>query len=565
MADHPDRFITDRRTFIRVLGLGTLSVPILAACGGATPASTTATSAGGAATTAATTTTSTTPPTGPVKGGELVIVTGDGVGGTFASSASLGPHAVAHRQFLWGLYGESNGYELVPTLAEGYEVSPDGLTHTFRIREGLTFHDGSPLTAREVVQNLEMYFDPASPLRDQAGIYLQVILFFGFPTPETMFRAEAVDDLTVVIRAPEPRPDLRGAMTSLYIYNPRILEAHVDTYGTDPDLLAQVGSGPFRLTSFDPGKSVEFERVDGFFEEAYLDRLRIQLVPDAAARFLALQSGDAQAAYALSNPDWNAVANDPDTWAVHVGKLDTNVFLSLNLDLEPAWADERVRKAVAYATNREAYVEAFWGKGLAEPSGIIALAPGSDSRALPDVAPPPYDPDKARQLLVEAGYGDGLELTVADPTAFTNVPELKAMLEAMAADLAQVGVDLKINIVDPGSWIPATAENDCSVVPYGNGPGVEPAVASLYFNRSPRQYATPTTDEWRAMVVEARTALDLEDSYATLRRLMTASAEAMAGVPIAFAGVGIASRANVRDLGVYHAGIASHHTAWIEA
>lgn len=556
----------DRRTFIRILGLGTLSIPVLAACGEVATTTTAGatTTPGAPGTTAATSTTATTAPMGPTKGGELVIVTGDGVGGTFASSASLGPHAVAHRQFLWGLYGQDNDYNLVPALAEDYQVSSDGLTHTFRIREGLTFHDGSPLTAHEVAQNLEMYFNPESPLRDQAGIYLQVILFFGFPTPETMFRAESVDDLTVEVTAPEPRPDLRGAMTSLYIYNPRVVEANVDTYGTNPDLLAQVGSGPFKVTAFDPGKSVEFARVDGFFEEAYLDRLRIQLVPDAAARFLALQSGDAQAAYALSNPDWNAVIGDPEKWATHVGKLDTNVFLSLNLDKEPAWADERVRKAVAYATNRETYVKAFWGEGLAEAAGIVALAPGSDPRALPDVAPPPYDPDKARQLLAEAGYGDGLELTIANPTSFTNVPELKAMLEAMAADLADVGIDLKINIVDPGSWIPATAENDCSVVPYGNGPGVEPAVASLYFNRSPAQYATPTTDEWRAQIVEARTALDVEKSYAILSQMLADASEAMAGVPIAFAGVGIASQANVHDLGVYQAGIASHHRAWIE-
>ena len=563
MGDHPERFEIDRRRFIQLLGLGSLGIPILASCSsGPTPAPST-TGAAASSTTAAAS--STTAPTGPAKGGQLVIVTGDGVGGTFASSASLGPHTVAHRQFLWTLYRETNDYTIAPGLAEDYEVSPDGLTHTFRLRDGLTFHDGSPLTAREVAENLEMYFDPASPLRDEAGIYLQVILFFGFPTDETKFVAEAVDDLTVVVRAPEPRPDLRGAMTNLYIYNPRVVEAHLDTYGTDVDLLAQVGSGPFRVTAFDPGKAVEFERVDGFFEEANLDRLRLQLVPDAAARFLALKSGDAQAAYALSNPDWNAVLADPSTWSTHVGQLDTNVFLSLNLDQEPAWADERVRKAVAYATNREAYVEAFWGQGLAEPAGFIALAPGVDPRALPDLAPPPYDPDEARRLLEEAGYGDGLELTVVDPAAFTNVPELKAMLEAMAADLAQVGIDLQINLVDPGSWIPATAENDCSVVPYGNGVGVEAAVMSLYFNRSPRQYATPTTDEWRAAVVAARTALDPAESAEHLRGVLEEAAEAMAGIPIAFSGVGIASRADVHDLGVYHAGIASHHTAWIEA
>ncbi len=559
-----DRRELDRRTFIRLVGITAAGIPVLAACG---PSSTTTTVGAGATTTAGgvTTTATTTAAAGPAKGGELVIVTGDGVGGTFASSASLGPHAVAHRQFLWGLYGQNNAYEVVPALAEGYERSDDGFVHTFRIREGLTFHDGSPLTAAEVAENLNMYFDPTHPLRDQAGIYLQVILFFGFPREGFVFEARAIDDLTVEVRSPEPRPDLRGPMASLYIYNPRVIEGNVDTYGTDPDLLAAVGSGAFQLTSFDPGKSAEFARVEGFFDEAYLDRLRLQLVPDAAARFLALQSGDAQAAYALSNPDWNQVVGDTERWRTHIGKLDTSVFLSLNLDLEPAWADERVRKAVAYATNREGYVEAFWGTGLAQPSGIVALAPGSDPRALPDVPPPPYDPEKAKELLAEAGYGDGLELTIADPTAFTNVPELKAMMEAMAADLAKVGIDLKINVVDPGSWIPATAENDCSVVPYGNQPGVEASTASLYFNRSPRQYQTPTTDRWRQMITEARTSLDADAAYSTLSQLLTEATDAMAGVPIAFAGVGIASAPQVRDLGVYLAGIASHHKAWIEA
>ena len=554
-----DRRVLDRRAFMRMMGVTALGAPLLAACGSSGDSG----QSGVSSTSSAPSTSAAA--SGPVRGGELVVVTGDGVGGTFAASASLGPHAVAHRQFLWGLYGQNNDYEIVPALAEGYERSDDGLTHTFRIREGLTFHDGSPLTAKEVVDNLNMYFTPDHPLRDSAGIYLQVILFFGFPREGFIFEAEATDDLTVVVHSPEPRPDLRGPMTSLYIYNPRVIEGAVETYGTDVDLLGAVGSGAFQLTAFDPGKSVEFARVEGFFDEAYLDRLRLQLAPDAAARFLALQSGDAQAAYALANPDWNQVATSPDMWRTHVGKLDTSVFLSLNVDQEPAWADERVRKAVAYATDREGYVKAFWGEGLAEPSGIVALAPGSDPRALPDVAPLPHDPDKAKALLDEAGYSDGLELTIVDPTAFTNVPELKAMMEAMAADLSEVGIDLKINIVDPGSWIPATAENDCSVVPYGNQPGVEASTASLYFNRSPRQYQTPTTDEWRQMITDARTSLDPDAAYATLSQLLTEAADAVAGVPIASAGVGIASLPKVHDMGVYLAGIASHHKAWIES
>ncbi len=560
-----------RRAFLRKLGLGAaggLALPAaLAACGNddaAVPAGDpTPESVGAAPTVAAEATAVPTPepvPVGPAAGGQLTLATGDGMGRDLTAGNSFGPGSLANRQHVWSLFKPGrDGGGIQPALASSYDVSADGLMHTIGIKEGLLFHDGSPISSQDVKDNLDAHFFADHPLRD-SGIYLMIILFWGFPS--VVSEVTVVDEQTVAIAVNEPRADLRGGLGPIYMYNPRVLESALDTYGTDPGALADVGSGPFRVTDFRPGEFVEYERFDGFFEEAFVDQLRIQLIPDAAARFLALEGGEVDASYALSKADWDAGITD-DRFRAHVGQTDTNVFLSLNIGVSEPLQDIRVRRAVAMALNRPGYIDAFWGEGMAELGTQVALTPIYPGNN-PDIEPIPYDPDGARALLAEAGFPDGFAMSAINPAAFASVPELKTMLEAMAGDLAEVGIDLTINITDVPGWLAGSGANDVSVSPYGNSPGVEVSVASLYLNRSDRQYKVPTLPQYAELIGEARLATDLETVNTNMRELMTLSAEDIAGIPIAYAAPGVLSRAAVHDIDMSASAIAPQNQAWIE-
>lgn len=564
-----------RRAFLRRLGVGAaggLVLPgLLAACssdssGGSTGGESTAsptTAAAGDGTVAPVATAvpaTTAAPTGPIMGGQLVLATGDGLGRDLTAGNSFGPGALANRQHVMGLFRAGrDGAGITEGLASSYSASADGLTHTIGIKEGLLFHDGSPITPQDVKDNLDAHFFPDHPLRD-AGIYLMIPLLWGFPS--VVSEISVVDEQTITVAITDPRADLRGGFGPIYIYNPRVLESALDSYGTDSAALADVGSGPFRVTNFQPGEFVEYERFDGFFEEAFVDRLRLQLIPDASARFLALEAGEVDASYALTKADWDASV-DNDAFRTHRGQTDTNVFLALNVDISEPLRELKVRRAVAMALNRPGYIEAFWGEGMAELSTQVTLTPTYAGNN-PDIEAIPYDPEGARALLAEAGFADGFSMSAVNPAAFASVPELKSMLEAMASDLSEVGIDLEINITDVPGWLAGSGANDVSVSPYGNSPGVQVAVASLYLNRSPAQYAIPTQPEYSELIGEARVATDTAVVDAKMRELMALASEDIAGIPIAYAAPGVLSRAGVHDIDLSASAIAPQNQAWVE-
>ena len=496
----------------------------------------------------------------PRKGGTMVVASGDGMGRDFFVGNSFGPQGFSYYQLAFPLWRYTpGGARLINGLAVGYTPSKDGLSHVIGLREGIKFHDGSEINAKAVAHNLRAAFYTNYPLRGP-GIYQMIPLFWG-GFPGIVKDIQVLGKRTLKITLSEPRADIRGSLAFLPIFNPRVLA--VKTYGSDVEAMKAAGSGPFRLAAFQSGQFAEYTKVRGFYEEAYLDRLRVQLVPDASARFLALRSGQAHVAIGLSNPDWNSVVDNP-RYRTFVSALSNNVFVGFNATKNQLLRTNRdVREALARAMNRPAYVANYWGKGLAKLSSQITLGLGVNGNN-PAIKPLPYDPRGAQDLLRKAGVSD-LKLSIINPPAFAAAPELAAMLQAMAGDLARVGVELTVKITDVPGWLAGAPVNDMAVAPYGGSAGNGVGIASLYFRRPATAYQPPYRGVFRKLLEEAAVSLNVEERDKRLRRLMVLTSQYVSGIPIAYSYAAAAGTSKVRDFSNSAAPVDPQNRAWIEA
>jgi peptide/nickel transport system substrate-binding protein len=383
----------------------------------------------------------------PRRGGQLRVGVTDTVPPTYAAGFSGGAQGASYQTFAWPVFhgAASDDVEPTPGLCDGYVASEDGLVHTFDVRAGMTFHDGSPITAEAVAECLRSMAFPDHPLRDE-GTYNYH--YAGFGNPTIIESIDVVDDGTFEIHLSQPRAEIRQGLTQHYIYNPAIMSQ--PEYGTDVGALRDIGSGPFRVTNFEPAAFLETERYEEFVDEVLLDALRFENFADSAAMSLALRGGEIDAAFAVRKADHEELAADPNFQPV-IYEPSFNVFFIMYAPNNPALQDPRVREAVGLAMNRPAYREAFFSADTAAASSQGVLHP--ERRGYnPDIVEPPYDPERARQLLSEAGV-DGFTMTLTAYPSGSHVPEAQSMAEAMVADLNEVGIEVELTISDYATYL----------------------------------------------------------------------------------------------------------------
>jgi len=353
--------------------------------------------------------------------------------------------------------------ELEGVLAESWEGEPADTEYVFHLREGVTFHDGTPLNAEAVKINFDRMqnFDETA----QASAYYYGALMDGFGPDNLIASVEATDDLTVTITLREPSPTfLFGiTLTPFAIISPAILESTnaddsaASTLGTD---VVQGGTGPFVLDDYIPDDSATLVRNDDYWgDPAWLDRLIIRPIADPAARLQALQGGSIQG-FDLVNPsDYETVESEGFTL---VERLSFNaLYLGLNpVARENAAAAESgvaefyggeespltdiiVRQAIGKAIDKAALITAFYG-GRGSPADIF-LPPSSGwhEAVLAGVDPDVFDPDAARSLLEDAGFTADNPATVHFwfPTEVTRpyMPDPAGLHEAVTQMLEDVG------------------------------------------------------------------------------------------------------------------------------
>lgn len=339
--------------------------------------------------------------------------------------------------------------EIEPGLAEAWEVSPDGRIWEFTLREGVRFHDGTPLDAEAVVWNFQRWMDPQHPAH-QGDFPFWKGMFGGFlgetdleGNPASLVVAvEAVDSRTVRVTLHQPfAPLLHNlAMPAFAILSPHAVDAQGPAaYGTDA-AHPGVGTGPFRLVDWQEDRIVLEGNRDYWAGRPRIGRLVFRVIPEPRARLVALRRGEIQGMVASDLEGWERMRSDPQVQVV-LRSLPTTAFLVFNFD------DERLRKravrqAIAHAIDRKRLVREQFGPAWRPADQIL---PSGFWGYNPDLVDYIYDPERARRLLAAAGYPDGFETALWYPDRpRPYLPDPEGVARAIAEDLAAVGIQAQV-------------------------------------------------------------------------------------------------------------------------
>ncbi|NLZ97555.1 MAG: ABC transporter substrate-binding protein [Micrococcus sp.] len=473
----------------------------------------------------------------PQSGGTLTYASGD------AEPDCLDPHyggnypqGLIATQYLETLFTKDEDGQTIPWLAETSEVSDDGLTHTISVTDGITFHDDTPLTSEAIKANIEHLQDPETASST------------GFLAVEKVEEVEIVDELTADLHLSAPDNALEESLSMHWtaIQSPEALARDVQENCADP-----VGTGPFMVDSWEREQQVNLVRNDDYVlpvesdrenDHAYLDGITWRMIPEAATRYAALQSGEVDV---IDNAQPDTIQSAEDA---NIGHLDSprpgaSNRLELNSSQAP-FDDVLVREAFMRSVDVDGGIEALY----------FDTAPRSHS-LLSSVEPLGYsdeslftqDVEQANDLLDDAGWTerddddvrmkDGERLEIVMPVSTNqSVPAEQSLFEQFQSQASEVGFDMQINLLDLSSWYAALSEHNYDLVsaPYTKvGPSVlrilyhsdsiEPAPSGYFANNAqvdiPEldetlvQAEETTDDDERAELYEQAQQTVLEDHY----------------------------------------------------
>jgi peptide/nickel transport system substrate-binding protein len=358
--------------------------------------------------------------------------------------------------------------EVEPWLAESWTVSDDGLVWTFKLRNDVLFQDGTPFNADAVEFSFMRMVDKNHPYHKYGTWKMSSGMW------DYLKDVKAISEYTVQFTLDRPWAAFLTALASSCrggVVSPTAVKA-------DPEGFGKVGTstGPFKIVEWRTDDRIVLERFDGYWGDApYLDQIIIRVIPENTARLLALQQGEIHVMYGIDADIMAAVkANSALVLYEQPGVL--HGYLTGNL-LRAPWDDVRVRTALFHAINRQAIVDAFYPGGTMAEGVMPTTMLGFDD----SIEWPEYNPEKARQLLAEAGYPNGFSTTLRCANAGrTHTPEPLKVAEAIQADLAAVGIKVEIIPMDSAALMTnvKAAEHDLELA--GFSPIVPDSWTVLY-------------------------------------------------------------------------------------
>jgi peptide/nickel transport system substrate-binding protein len=376
--------------------------------------------------------------------------------------------------------GTATDNQFVPGLAESWEVSDDGLTYTFHLRHDVTFQDGTSFNAEAVRVNIERILDPN--LQSQKAVYL-----LG-----PVESAEVIGEYTVALHLSAPYAPLLDGLAQVYLG--MASPAALTKWGADYQF-HQVGTGPFKFVEYVPNDHLTLVRNDDYnwgpsiydhSGPAYLKEIEFRFFTDPAGRALALEAGDVQVMGELPPLDAIRLRDDPRFNIIPVAVPGQPLGFMLNTQ-QPPLDDVRVRRALIFATDRDAMVQAiFGGQSPAAVGPLTASTFGYD----PSLAGLyQYSPDKAAALLQEAGWvdsdGDGIRDRDGQPLVLKaalmtwgSVPEVAQLLQAQ---WAQVGVSLQTEVLTYPAALQVAREGTYHIMPQTYS-GSDPDLLWTYYH-----------------------------------------------------------------------------------
>ena len=364
--------------------------------------------------------------------------------------------------------------KVVPGLAEKYEVSDDQLTWTFHLRDGLKWSDGSALTANDFVYSWQRLVDPSV-----AAPYAQTVLgmvegyddAIGRPDADgnttvdpdpTKLKVEATDDKTLVVHMAKPTPyfDKLAAFVSLSPVKKDVVEANPDGWSIDPK--TYISTGPFKLTGWEPGSYLMFEKNENYWDadSIKLDGIKCLLMQDQNAAFSAYESGDALMIKEVPTQEITTLKERSD---FHIDPILGTYYLDLNNTLDE-FKDSRVREALSLALDRKYISETITSGTYTPASGFVSEGvtdwDGSawqdhitDKSVYINIDDHEANLAKAKELLKEAGYENGVGLP--EMVYSTNDASYhKKIAEYLQQAWGELGLKVDVNIVEWKSFTP---------------------------------------------------------------------------------------------------------------
>ena len=344
--------------------------------------------------------------------------------------------------------GTDGNSKIVPSLAESWDISDDGLEYTFHLRQGVKFHNGNDFTAEDVAYTFHRM------LTVEGGVNTEFIdqikgadeLLAG--ETDTLEGVEVVDDYTIKVTLKEPFAGFLASISSpgVSIYDSEATEAAGDQFGMDPAVT--VGTGPFEFSSWSFNNQLVLTRNEDYWKGASgLPGVVIKIIPDTETQSMMFESGE------LDILDLDYAADSVDRFTetypdqIVQGPRVGIVYFTMNFNKEP-FQDVRVRKAVQMSIDRQAILDALYGgRGQVEqgifPHGLIGFNPDQEEIK--------YDPEAAKTLLAEAGYADGFDMEIAADSSASDT--MTMALEIVSDQLAEVGIRAEIKNYDESTWL----------------------------------------------------------------------------------------------------------------
>lgn len=361
----------------------------------------------------------------PVKGGEITVGIAQDL------DDSLDPHqtvAAGTREVLFnifeGLVKPNSDGEMIPAVAEKYTLSEDGTTYTFTLREGVKFHNGQTVTAEDVVYSINRC--AAVPEGQEKP------LVAAFSAVKSV---EALDEKTVAVTIAQRDLEFISYMTAA------IIPADYENQDTAP-----VGTGPFRFVSRTPQQDFVMERFEDYWgAPAWLDKVTYKICENADALVMNLNGGSIDLCAHLTSAQASQLNQN---FQVLEGTMNLVQAIYLNNQAKP-FDNQLVRQALCYAIDRQGIMDMVAdGHGTAVGSSIY---PAFTKYFLPELVDKyPHDVAKAKELLAQAGYPDGFDMTISVPNNYQ--PHMDTA-EVVAEQLREAGINVTIQPVEWSTWL----------------------------------------------------------------------------------------------------------------
>ncbi|MCF6272947.1 MAG: ABC transporter substrate-binding protein [Rhodobacteraceae bacterium] len=394
---------------------------------------------------------------------------------------------VVYANIYEGLTRFASDGSVIHGLAKSWDISDDGLTYTFTLQNGVKFHDGSDLTASDVLWSLNR-------ARAEDSVNAQKTLFASIAD------VSAPDDTTVVVTLSAPNGN--------FLFNMAWGDAVILNEGDDTEALKTKpnGTGAFTFTNWVQGDSITLTRNENYWgEPAKLESATIKYISDPTAAFAAVMAGDVDAFPTFPAPENLAQFDADPRFSVIVGSTEGETILATNNKMPP-FDNVKVREALAHAIDRNAIIDgAMFGYGT--PIGTH-FAPHNP--AYLDLTPQSnYDPELARKLLVEAGYPDGFTTTLKLP------PPSYARRggEIIAAQLRAVGIETEVTNLEWGQWLEEVFKGKdfgLTIVSH-----TEPMDISIYAD--PDYYFQYGSPAFQTLMEELNTATDVATRFGLMQ------------------------------------------------